>query len=731
MARKELRLSLVRSLIVSMVLVVLFYQDLQAQSRVIEPKSRALWGASKTNCSDGTNVYLGAGGTVIIGRIISTDSIKILNEYYLPSTVQDLSVRGNTLFVSDLLTGLHIIDVTDLFHPHEIAKLSFPHRSYGLLLDSTNLYVSHGEDGVSKVDISSRTNPVLLDGAGYPCTHFGIYSNYVYCINQDRITIAARSSLDSVGSLPLRILTGFGNQIVGLEFSKSKGILVEDYSGEVPGQAWSVLTLLDLSILTNPTRSGTLRLSSQTSFKNRGDTVLCLTQDSIFTVDVNSIIRPSIISRTRGITADFVSLRDTMLFASSDSYSGFQLVTIKDIVHPRNGFHLSTLADIGPVVATDSFLVAGRFENAGLLLVDIGDVFNPRTKCEYKDSIGSVRDLRLGNGHIFAASQQGLKVFDLVGRDGLKLIGTLNYGGWATRLDVSDTLAALGGGYSPIHLISIADPTNPKYLLQIPSSSFGYVEDIFLRDTLLFICGDYAGIRIYTVSSPNYPVTLWEKYFSTCGAIYPLGRTLFVADYATLRAFDISNVKNPTELGSFDLGRRITNICVKDSLAFVSVFSNGYSENNGMVILDVSSLNSIKEVARANTPGWSTAVFANTRNVFLSDHLDGVYIYDRSEIVTNVADHSDNIPNGFRLLQNYPNPFNPTTAISYQLAAIGMVTLKIFDVLGREVSTLVNEIARPGVYKVQWDGSGLPSGIYFYRLQAGEYVETRKMVLIR
>jgi hypothetical protein len=59
------------------------------------------------------------------------------------------------------------------------------------------------------------------------------------------------------------------------------------------------------------------------------------------------------------------------------------------------------------------------------------------------------------------------------------------------------------------------------------------------------------------------------------------------------------------------------------------------------------------------------------------------------------------------------------------------VTLKVFDVLGREVSTLVDEVGQPGVYKVQWDGSGMPSGIYFYRLQAGEFVETKKMILLK
>ncbi|MCX6134943.1 MAG: T9SS type A sorting domain-containing protein [Ignavibacteriales bacterium] len=107
---------------------------------------------------------------------------------------------------------------------------------------------------------------------------------------------------------------------------------------------------------------------------------------------------------------------------------------------------------------------------------------------------------------------------------------------------------------------------------------------------------------------------------------------------------------------------------------------------------------------------------------------------------TSSVEPADNsIPAQFGLGQNYPNPFNPTTAISYRLSAVGLVTLKVFDVLGKEVSTLVNEIGQPGVYKVQWDGSGMPSGIYFYRLQAGDastgsargLLEAKKMILLR
>jgi len=85
----------------------------------------------------------------------------------------------------------------------------------------------------------------------------------------------------------------------------------------------------------------------------------------------------------------------------------------------------------------------------------------------------------------------------------------------------------------------------------------------------------------------------------------------------------------------------------------------------------------------------------------------------------------------FGLSQNYPNPFNPSTIINYQLPANNYVTLKVFNVLGQEVATLVDEKREAGRYEVQWDASALPSGMYFYRLQASSLVETKKLLLLR
>jgi hypothetical protein len=89
------------------------------------------------------------------------------------------------------------------------------------------------------------------------------------------------------------------------------------------------------------------------------------------------------------------------------------------------------------------------------------------------------------------------------------------------------------------------------------------------------------------------------------------------------------------------------------------------------------------------------------------------------------------IPQEFRLEQNYPNPFNPSTTIRYGLPNRSHVTLSVFNTLGQSVSTLVNGEEEAGYHEVQFDGRHLSSGVYFYRIEAGSFVQTRKLLLIR
>jgi len=95
------------------------------------------------------------------------------------------------------------------------------------------------------------------------------------------------------------------------------------------------------------------------------------------------------------------------------------------------------------------------------------------------------------------------------------------------------------------------------------------------------------------------------------------------------------------------------------------------------------------------------------------------------------VDNGNHTPERFTLLNNYPNPFNSSTTISYNLATTARVSIEVYNLLGRQVTTLICEEQQPGSHQVAWNAGDIPSGVYFYRIHAGNIAETKKMLLLK
>lgn len=99
--------------------------------------------------------------------------------------------------------------------------------------------------------------------------------------------------------------------------------------------------------------------------------------------------------------------------------------------------------------------------------------------------------------------------------------------------------------------------------------------------------------------------------------------------------------------------------------------------------------------------------------------------------LTDVDDQINGIPTTYMLDQNFPNPFNPSTKITYEIPVQSNVLLRVYDIIGNEVATLVNEPKPAGIYHILFDATSLSSGVYLYRMQAGDYIETKKMIYLK
>ncbi len=186
-----------------------------------------------------------------------------------------------------------------------------------------------------------------------------------------------------------------------------------------------------------------------------------------------------------------------------------------------------------------------------------------------------------------------------------------------------------------------------------------------------------------------------------------------------------------------------------------SGFGNSCDNLIGTRLLDTTGVISVQNMTpatcNAGLPANSTGNFTPKEplGVFNNSDPNGAYILRVSDNAAadtgsirawsvtieygspvSVSSNSG-VVDGYKLSQNYPNPFNPSTTINYTIPKSGLVSLKVFDISGREVATLVNEVKTAGTYNFKFNASSLSSGVYFYRLQANEFVDTKKMFLVK
>jgi len=193
---------------------------------------------------------------------------------------------------------------------------------------------------------------------------------------------------------------------------------------------------------------------------------------------------------------------------------------------------------------------------------------------------------------------------------------------------------------------------------------------------------------------------------------------------------------DPTSGNLFIVYYDSRNFVANDSAqVYISASYNGGESFQDILVSDVPFLPSSIQAFWANDYMGSYIGITALQNIVWpcwNDNRTGFYqLYTERLIVTDVREIYIDLPESFILEQNYPNPFNPSTTIGFQLPEKSYVEITVYDVLGNEVATLVDEYKPAGRYEIEFNASGLSTGVYFYRLQAGGFIQTKKMVLMK
>jgi|GEM_PF-6751849 len=232
-----------------------------------------------------------------------------------------------------------------------------------------------------------------------------------------------------------------------------------------------------------------------------------------------------------------------------------------------------------------------------------------------------------------------------------------------------------------------------------------------VNPNLLLIFQDGVNSKFKLTGNPGLPNSVYSFHMYPKAWLMP-GANQPSAEAQMQSHFDTAKVWNvPMMLGEFG------QFGFADTLGW---------EADMKMLFDFCKLNNINWAFYAYQH-WTHPLVNNGQ---LNDSLVGTLQYGMDSVTTSIAD-KNNLPKLFMLYQNYPNPFNPTTTIKYSVEEESLVSIRVYDILGDEVKTLVNSFKAPGNYEIKFNTSTLGSGIYFYRMQAGNFEETKKLVVLK
>ena len=425
----------------------------------------------------------------------------------------------------------------------------------------------------------------------------------------------------------------------------------------------------------------------------------------------------------------------------------------------------------------------------GTSFVDVSDPVNPVVLGFLPTTTNgsSWRDMKVYKDHVFVVADRvgkhGVQIFDLTQLRGVteftEFSMTYHYDlvGSVHNIAINEETGfayAVGIGSASAdeymcgaHIIDINDPANPTYAGCLGDKTTGRYNDGYIHDgqfviyngpdsdysgqEIAFTCNETAlGIADVTDKSNLKIISKFDNAnfgYVHQGWLSKDHKYFFVNDELneyngngetqTTLIFDLSDLDNPRVINVYDSGLNTIdhNNFVKGDLLFQSNYSAGLrilSIKDPTNPLEVASFDTYPSGDMAAFVGsWGNYPYFNSGTIIVSSIEEGLYVLKPSDGGNLATGDELVIPKIFDLKQNYPNPFNPTTQIQYELPLAGEISLTLYNTLGIEVMQLDKGIKSAGIYNISFDGSHLPTGIYFYQLRTGSFVKTRKMSLIK
>jgi hypothetical protein len=608
-----------------------------------------------------------------------------------PAYAMGVDVQGSHAYITDWWLGLDIIDIANPAQPLWQSTFDTPDGAWDVMVQDDVAYVADAGNGLEIIDVTDPGNPAHLGhhdlGREGSATAVCVEGDYAYVALMD--VAPALQIVDVSNPQNPHIVANLGDSrgYAGL-WKNGNYLYLVDYAG-------GDLMIADVTDPEHP--------SFVTQWFDVADLLLAVT------------VQGSYAYLTCGNTAR----------ANYYTYdSGLSIVDVTDPSQPTLSGVYDARGDVRSIsVVDDQAYVATVFP--GFRIMDIADPANPATICSYwsRDSTGLSVDVETANGYAYATYMwQRLVVVNVQDEEHPEEAGSVSLNGDFPRLAVRGTLAFVADGAMGLRIINVANPLSPLELST--TNTPGEAADVVLDGDLAYVADGPGGFQIIDVADTLDPEIIGScmtpfAAWSLCVA----NGYAYVADLNSgVQIVDITMPANPQIVGEYATPAWARGVAVDGNRLYVACAASG------LLALDITEPTQPMLIAQYDTPGYAWDVVAHDGNVYVADQSGLMILHLETQEVGNRnslrADHAE-------LAQNYPNPFNSTTTIRFAVRGHVRVQLKIYDVLGRNVDTLVDETLRPGPHEIMWNADEFPSGIYLARLTTGQEIKTIKMALVK
>jgi len=704
---------------------------------------RWAWGPCNAVDAKGNFAYLGNGPTLHILDISEPASPLIVGEYLTDGYIYDIEVRDNVAFVC---TGgeVYFIDISNPAVPELISFIEISGVAISFAVDDSFVYVTTFSGYMKVIDISDLSNPFLR----------GI----IPTLAELATCVETREGYVYIGSpkLPyMQIVDATNPDSLNESYFDSEGSGRSSFIKDTLlfiGSSWytTYLKIYDISNPAEPIFIGHVEINDSViidgiTISEDGLTayLLCLSSftKGIYSLDISDLNQPVILdkfSKDTQVSSRGISITQNTLVASY--FSG---LCILDSSNPislefKSFFPTGGFAQKIQVKDSLAFIASGL---SGLWILDVSDPVKPKSISNINTG-GYTSDLVVEDSLVYIVNSAIYSVQDT--SRGLWIIDVSNisqpviishYVGIVRfpssyfhpnsifKKDSMVLISQSGGvqNDSTLEIIDISNPFSPNIVSVFRTNYSPY--DLCISDTVVYLATADGGLRLVNISNPRNPVEI----SSILNSIFGVAKDEFYV-YSSTSDFSIINVDeplNPFLISSIKThyGSGSVDLTVSGDYAYWAEYYLG--------VIDISDPENPVQLTTFLGKDVGRGVAVNENKIFFADQTMGVWVL-KNDLITSVTENKSIIvPNSIELYQNYPNPFNSTTTIELDIPKSEIVSVEVFDVIGRKIQTLLKGEVKAGNYKIKFDSFNLSSGIYLYRLTAGNKSIIKKMVILK